>query len=78
MAYGHAHAQHTDFSSEFIPPGSDLTYELEVISCLNHQSWTHKNEEDASDIIQGSSVTGKVGPAINLKMPIAQEKQELI
>lgn len=38
LVYGGANV-YSDFSSEVIPPNSDLTYELEVLSCLNHQSW---------------------------------------
>jgi FKBP-type peptidyl-prolyl cis-trans isomerase len=39
LAYGQTKNVYSDFSSEVIPVNSDLTYEIEVLSCLNHQSW---------------------------------------
>lgn len=74
LAYGLQSNVYTDFSSEVIPKGSDLVYELEVISCLNHQSWA--SQSNPPDVEEGSSIK-KIGNSVSLKMPIAQEKQEL-
>jgi len=56
MVYGHSQMQHSDFTSELIPAESDITYELYVISCLAHQSWTSNFTHDAPDIEPGASL----------------------